>query len=243
MQTLERIAPDSLPETLLQHWSGYLPEERNRVLDTLFKRKIWTMACLEAIQQKTIKRGDIDAARRQLLLRHTDKTVQQKAEKILGDGFQSGRKQSMETFRPALALSADQHRGRIVFDQLCAVCHLPPKGLPMNGPDLRSITDRTKEGLYSSILDPNQSVDASYSGYSITLHDGAALYGRILSESTNHLTLRLLDGTDRQLLRSSIQALRNTGLSLMPEGLEAAMTQQELADLILFLQKFKSTSN
>ena len=108
----------------------------------------------------------------------------------------------------------------------------------MNGPDLRSITDRTKKGLFSSILDPNQTVDASYAGYSVTLAEGSALYGRLLSESSNHLTLRLLDGTDRQLSRAKIKSLNNSGLSLMPEGLEAGMTQQDLADVIRFLQTF-----
>ena len=108
----------------------------------------------------------------------------------------------------------------------------------MNGPDLRSITDRTKDGLFSSILDPNQTVDASYAGYSVTLANGAALYGRVLSETSNNLVLRLLDGSDRQLLRREIKTLHSTGLSLMPEGLEAGMNHQELADLIRFVQAF-----
>ena len=109
----------------------------------------------------------------------------------------------------------------------------------MNGPDLRSITDRTAEGLFGSILDPNQSVDPTYSSYSVTPNDDAALYGRVLSDSATHLTLRLLDGTDRQLRRTEIKSLKNSGLSLMPEGLETAMSKQGLADLIRFVQNFK----
>lgn len=102
----------------------------------------------------------------------------------------------------------------------------------MNGPDLRSITDRTTEGLFGSILDPNQSVDPAYSSYSVTLNDDAALYCRVLSDSATHLTLRLLDCTDRQLRRTEIKSLKNSRLFLMPEGLKAAMSKQDLADLI-----------
>lgn len=109
----------------------------------------------------------------------------------------------------------------------------------MNGPDLRSITDRTTEGLFGSILDPNQSVDPTYSSYSVTLNDDAALYYRVLSDSATHLTLRLLDGTDRQLRRTEIKSLKNSRLSLMPEGLEAAMSMRDIADLIQFVQNFK----
>ncbi|MFT5855240.1 MAG: putative heme-binding domain-containing protein, partial [Verrucomicrobiales bacterium] len=137
-------------------------------------------------------------------------------------------------------LVGDEKRGRVIFATLCAVCHLPPQGLPMNGPDLRSITDRSKNGLFNSILDPNQSVDPSYTGYSVTLSDGTTLYGRVLSETSNGLTLRLLDGSDRQLGRREIKTLKNTGRSLMPDGLETAMGHQDLADLIGFVQNLRS---
>ena len=133
--------------------------------------------------------------------------------------------------------------GRKVFDQLCAVCHLPPKGLPVNGPDLRSITDRSKEGLFISILDPNQSIDPTYESHTITLPDDTTLFGRILSENQTHLTLRQLDGSDRQLSRKTLKSLKKSGRSLMPEGLGSAMSHQDLANLISFLQGFGSQSN
>jgi len=239
VQTLARVGDDGLPDTLLKGWSGYLPRERSQVLDTLLQRKEWTRACLKAIEAGAVGRGDLDAARRQLLLKHADPSIRKTAARILNSRPQKARREQIEAYRAALKLPADEKRGRAVFDKLCAVCHLPPEGQPMNGPDLRSITDRTKEGLFSSILDPNQSVDASYAGYTVNLADGSALYGRVLSETSNNLVLRLLDGSDRQLLRREIKTLRNSGLSLMPEGLEAGMNHQELADLIGFIQTFK----
>jgi putative heme-binding domain-containing protein len=239
IQTLARVGDDGLPDTLLKGWPGYLPQERSRVLDTLLQRKEWTRLCLKAIEAGAVSRGDLDAARRQLLLKHTDPSIRKSAARILNSGLRKARREQIEAYRSALKLPADEKRGRAVFAKLCAVCHLPPNGQPMNGPDLRSITDRTKEGLFSSILDPNQTVDASYAGYSVTLADGAALYGRVLSETSNNLVLRLLDGTDRQLLRREIKTLQGTGLSLMPEGLEAGMNHQELADLIRFVQTFE----
>lgn len=235
IDALGRIGGDELPGSLLENWLGHLPAERSRILDILLQRTGWTRACLTAIDRGTVPRGDIDASRRQLLLTHAEADIRDKARQVLSSG---DRLKQMEAYRAALELDGDAARGRVVFEKFCASCHLPPEEIPMNGPDLRSITDRTAAGLFDSILDPNQSVDPSYSGYSVTLRNGSVLFGRVLTENTNHLTLRLLDGTDHQFRRSEVMDLKNSGLSLMPEGLETGMTHQDLADLIRFLQVF-----
>lgn len=238
IEALAREKSGDLPTILLQGWSGYLPKERTRIFDTLLQRPTWTKACLESLARGKIAPSDFDASRRQRLLTHRDPAIRKTAARVLKTGPSHERLKQIEPFRAALKLKGNKENGEKVFQKLCAICHLPAKGLPMNGPDLRSITDRTQEGLFSSILNPNQSVDPSYASYTVTLNNGSSLFGRVLSESASHLTLRQLDGTDQQLSRKSIKALKNTGRSLMPDGLEAAMTHQNLADLIRFLQKF-----
>lgn len=238
IDTLARIAPPNLLSTLLQNWTTYSTIERTHTIDNLLRKSDWTKATLTALQNKTISPSDFDASRRQLLLTHSDPTIRKQASQL----FKEPSKQ-LDSFRPALELKGDKTTGRKVFDQLCAACHLPPKGLPMNGPDLRSITDRSKEGLFISILDPNQSIDPTYESHTVTLPDGSTLFGRILSENQTHLTLRQLDGSDRQLPRKTLKSLNKTGRSLMPEGLGSAMSHQDLANLISFLQKFGNESN
>ena len=242
IEALAREKSDDLPGILLQGWAGHLPKERLRILDTLLQRTSWTKACLKALEKGKIAPHDLDASRRQLLLTHPDPAIQKAAALVLKVGPSHERSKQIAPFRAALKLTGNREKGEEIFQNLCAVCHLPAKGLPMNGPDLRSMTDRTKEGLFSSILTPNQSVDPSYAGYTVTLDNGTSLFGRILSENASHLTLRLLDGTDRQLSRKSIKALASTGRSLMPDGLEAAMSHQDLADLMIFLQTFGNGS-
>jgi len=238
LEALARIGSDDLPALFFKEWSRYSPQERTQILDILFRRKNWTLASLQAVEEGLISHRDFDPSRQQLLLTHQDPSLRETAERALNSGAKTKRKDQIEPFRAALELQGNEKEGRTIFAQRCAVCHLPPNHQPVNGPDLRAITERTKEGLFSAILDPNQSVDPSYTGYTITLVDGSSLYGRVLSENANHLTLRLLDGSDRQLPRREIKALNNSGLSLMPEGLEAGLTHQNLADLIRFLQSF-----
>lgn len=125
-----------------------------------------------------------------------------------------------------------------MFNRACAHCHLLVEGLPINGSDLCSITERSKESLFTSILNPNESVDPSYFGYSVTLKDGQMLFVRVLAGKENNLTLGLLDRSDRQIHRKRIKGLDASGRSHMPDGLKLGMTYQNLANLIGFLLIF-----
>jgi putative heme-binding domain-containing protein len=53
------------------------------------------------------------------------------------------------------------------------------------------------------------------------------------------VTLLRAEGKQQQILRSDIDEIRSLGNSLMPEGLEKKITQQELADLLAFLLSLK----
>jgi hypothetical protein len=50
------------------------------------------------------------------------------------------------------------------------------------------------------------------------------------------VTLSRGENKSETLLRSEIEELRSTGLSLMPEGLEKDIDVQTLADLLAYLQ-------
>src|SRR5437879_744009 len=104
------------------------------------------------------------------------------------------------------------------------------------GPNLQSVVAHPPEKLLVSILDPNASIEPGYLAYSCTLVGGEELYGIIAAETGNSLVLKMADGKTQTILRANIASLRSANLSLMPEGLEASMTRQELADLIAFLR-------
>jgi putative heme-binding domain-containing protein len=57
----------------------------------------------------------------------------------------------------------------------------------------------------------------------------------LAAESAGSLTLLGLDGEEQVILRSELRTLISSGRSLMPEGLEAAVDAQAMADLVAFL--------
>ncbi len=226
----------SVPDLLAKAWPTLGPETRLAVLNELLSREAWAFALVGLVESGQISPNAFDATRRERLLRHSSARVKQAATKALNAGERSTRAKVIADFRPALALPGDATRGAAVFAKLCAICHkLGPVGNEI-GPNLQSVANHPPEKLLVSILDPNASIEPGYTAYTAQLSGGEELYGIIAAETGNSLVLKLPDGKTRTLLRSNIDALHSANLSLMPEGLEAGMSQPDLADLIRFLQ-------
>ena len=59
----------------------------------------------------------------------------------------------------------------------------------------------------------------------------------IRSENSAGLKLRRIDGSEVDLLRVDIDKVASLGTSFMPEGLEAAISVQQMADLLAWLKE------
>ena len=103
------------------------------------------------------------------------------------------------------------------------------------GPDIAVVKDRSAGYLVAHILDPNRAVEERYVLYTATLQDGRSLAGMLSGEAGNHILLRGLDGVEQTILRSELRMLVSTGKSLMPDGLEAVVSEQAMADLVAYL--------
>ncbi len=68
---------------------------------------------------------------------------------------------------------------------------------------------------------------------------GRAILGIIISETSTNITMKDLANQEHVLLRSELESLTNTGKSLMPDGLERTLTQQNMADLIAYVAEAK----
>jgi putative heme-binding domain-containing protein len=140
-------------------------------------------------------------------------------------------------YAPALKQKGDPARGLVVFQKACLACHKRGKtGISDLGPDLATVTDHPGEKLLANILDPNLDIQPGYHAYNPQLENGDQLFGLIAGETASGITFKQLDGKARNLLRTDIKSLVSANVSLMPEGLEAAITVEEMTDLIAFLK-------
>ncbi len=235
IKALASTGDDRVPGLLLEHWAAFAPETRNQVLEALFTREAWLYELLKRVKVEEVSPMVFDAARRAQLQRHQAKRVQDLAKEVFKAGA-SSRAQVVEQFRQALALKGDVKRGQAVYAKLCITCHKTGDQGNEIGPDLRSVVAHPPEKLLVNILDPSSDVQPGFFAYSCTLKSGDEFYGLITSETGNSITMKLADGTTRAIVRNDIASLRGSNLSLMPEGLEAGLSAQELADLIQYLR-------
>jgi putative heme-binding domain-containing protein len=220
---------------LLEGWTRSSPEVRREVLEALFGQEERIPPLLESIESGAIAARSIDAVNRKRLLEHRSEAVRERARGLFGDQGAGDRKSALEEYRSALDLKGDRGRGREAFRKACATCHqLEGEGHAV-GPDLRVAQGRTPEGLLTQILDPNRELLPVYTTYLVLTRDGRSITGIIASETAAGLTLKRAEAVEETVLRSAILKVEDTGLSLMPEGLERDLRPQDLADLIAYL--------
>lgn len=225
-----------VPDLLLEGFAGHGPELRAAIVDVLVGREVWALALLQA----PLPTASLDAARRQLLLRHTSAEVRARALEVLAP-VATARQAVIDRYAGVLEQRGESERGAGVFARLCSACHrLDGVGTEL-GPDLAAVTDRSAAALLVAILDPNRAVLDSFLLYAVTTTDGSIVSGRIDSETAAAVTLLGLDGERRTVLRSDLLAQRSAGVSLMPEGLEASLTVGDMADLIAYLQRARGS--
>jgi putative heme-binding domain-containing protein len=93
--------------------------------------------------------------------------------------------------------------------------------------------------LLESIIFPSVSFARGFEPYVIATQDGRIHSGIIARESSEAIELVTSDRSQVRLPRTSIQEIARSRVSIMPQGLDAQLNRQELADLIAYLQSLR----
>ena len=132
----------------------------------------------------------------------------------------------------------DAHRGRRVFFSKraqCSTCHVHTGWGGVIGPDLTNIGDsKSVEQILYAILDPSAEIAPEWQGWFVKTSDGTNHYGRQIDVGLEKVELMTLDGVFRTF--SDVESYGVARSSLMPEGLHAQLSQQDMSDLISFLK-------
>lgn len=238
VRALVRFENAEIPKALLDpvRWAVYTPVQRSMVLDALLARAAHLPGALALVESGALPPNAFSTQHRQRLLKHAEPNIRTRAEKLFGKATGGDRATAVEDAKAALALAANPAHGREIFRNVCATCHrLEREGFAV-GPDLFEIRNQPKENILFHIVAPDAEISPAFSGYLAETKDGRTLSGVLAAETPTSVLLRMAGGAEETLLRSNLTKLEALPNSLMPPGLEAAMSKQDLADLLAFLK-------
>jgi putative membrane-bound dehydrogenase-like protein len=218
---------------LLDLWPTLDAEARRESL-AWFRPADRQAVLLEAIEKQRVSPADIGADLRRALL--ANKSLAERAEKLVGSAGAGDRRGVVQAYRPALAKRGNPAAGREVYRKNCITCHrIGDEGHDV-GPNLASIRTKSPEEILDQILDPNRLVEPQYFSYQIVTTDGRTFDGVLDAASETSVTLRRAEGATETVLRANIEKIFCSGVSLMPEGLEKTIDLAQIADLVAFLR-------
>lgn len=233
LSALHRLNPANLGAILNRVWPKLPAAARPAAASMWRSRPKQVATLLDALEAGTVTKTDLAADDVQALREQREVVVRERVRKIFG--APPSREKVVAEFQPALALKGDRARGHATFAARCAICHrLGEEGQPV-GPDLAAAALAGREKLLGNILEPSREITAGYATTTVETRDGEVLMGVTVADNDGTLTLRLAGGPLRTLTRATIARVEHTQRSMMPEGLEAGLTPQDMADLLEFL--------
>ncbi len=134
------------------------------------------------------------------------------------------------------ASPGNPEKGRVVFQKTCAGCHVLFGEGAKVGPDLTHANRADRTFLLASLVDPSRVIRKEYLSSDIVTSDGRVVTGLIVANEPT--SVRLVDSQAKEitLSRGEIAQIDDAEVSLMPEGLHATLTPQQIRDLFSYLQ-------
>ncbi|MDB5355374.1 MAG: hypothetical protein JWN24_1827 [Phycisphaerales bacterium] len=147
----------------------------------------------------------------------------------------------------AMAHEGDPAKGAATFRNAagvgCVKCHKIGNDGGNVGPELGSVGAKyNRAQLIESVLYPSKLIAAGYEQTLIRTKDGNVQAGVVRGETDAEVTLFDSSANKIVVRKADIEVRKTSNVSVMPEGLQAGLTQSQFADLIAYLQTLKEAA-
>lgn len=241
LSSLAAYDDETTPREILARYPSLAEDEKSEAIATLASRVPYALALLEAVDKKTVPRGDITA--------HTARQLQALGNKQLSDRLAqvwgAVRKTSddkdalMARYKalltPDYVATANLASGRRLFEKNCGTCHRMYGEGGQVGPDLTGSNRKNLDYVLENVLDPSALINRDYRLTLVLTTDGRFITG-IATEQPGG-TLAVQTATQRIFLaKDDIERMQPSELSMMPEGALDKLADEEIRDLVAYLK-------
>ena len=226
------------PTTLLS-WIDQLEADGKRaIVETLAARKSYSAALLKAIEEGEVERS--------LIPIHVARSM----EIHLGDSFtkvfgsirqlDADREEQLKKYKAMLTEevinTGSESRGRLVFEETCASCHMLYGSGAKIGPDLTGSNRANLDYILLNSIDPSYDVPDGYKMVIVLTVDGQLISGVIAEEDNQRLVLKTVENPRVIVPKVDIESRMVSSKSMMPDGQLEQMKPQQVVDLIKYLR-------
>jgi putative membrane-bound dehydrogenase-like protein len=228
--------PD-VARAVLTGWKEYPPAVRIEAVNLLAGRKDWAGELLAAVGANQVPRTDLNDNTILRIRALRDGKLNQQIETVWGRFRDTPAElnQLIDDMRRQLHEGrASAAKGKKVFENNCLKCHKFEGQGHEVGPNLDGAA-RDIEYLLVNVLDPNRVVGQPYFQRLVELKNGTVKNGLLAAEDKQTITLKTENDVLTVLNRADIEAITVSEKSMMPEGLDKAMSVQDFRDLIRYV--------
>jgi putative membrane-bound dehydrogenase-like protein len=230
----------NIPKAMLNPWPGRSEEQQAATVATLTSRPSYAKALLEAIKAKKVPATAISPFQARQIRSLGDESLNTLLTEAWGEIRDTPEAKKAEfakwegLLKPEVVAKADPAKGRMIFMAACSACHkLYGQGGAI-GPELTGSDRHNLKYLLENILDPSAVVPADFRVSVLNLKDGRTITG-VIPEQTER-TLTVQTPAERITIeRTQIVKQAQLPISLMPEGLLAALGDENVKNLIAYL--------
>jgi putative heme-binding domain-containing protein len=245
LSALQRFNDPKIGEEIVAAYND-LPKDqgvRPRAIDTLTKRKEWSLALMKAVDEKKIARAEVDFEYVERMKLHKEEELTKLIRKTWGRTRATAdqKLKKIEEVRGLVAANdGDAKKGKAIFATSCAVCHKlhdqgPPGATPL-APDLTGYERDNLDYMLLAVIDPSAAIREEFVNYEIETKDGLLLTGFLLEQNPRSVTIQ--DGVEGKVVlpRDQIVSLKASTTSRMPEQLLDALKPDDVKNLFTYLR-------
>lgn len=225
---------------ILSQFNNLRDGNRGLAIDTLTSRISYALPLAEAIENGSVDASEVSASQVRQLLALGDERIAKVLESKWGvvHDTPEAKQTAIAKWQKELTTESLSHgnieAGAAIFKKSCANCHkLYGEGQTI-GPDLTGSNRGNLEYVLMNTIDPSAVVPKQFTTSTILLAGGRVVTGVVVGETDATLNIQ----TEKELLsvaRSEIEQMRNSGKSLMPDGLLDSLSPEQVRDLVAFI--------
>ena len=227
-------------QLLVSRYGSFSEAERADAIGTLAARPDSARALLAAIERGAIPRGEVSPFVARQIQAFDNREINDRLAKVWGNVRPNSADKSllMAKYKATLTREeldkADPRNGRVAFNRTCAACHRLFGEGNETGPELTGSNRANLDFILENVLDPNAVVGRDYKLTIVATKDGRVLSGIVRERFDKALVLQTANER-LTLATEDIEEMKESPVSMMPEGIFDKLTANEVRDLIAYL--------